>query len=421
MKAPRVPGFRPVFPILVLFLTGWMWALFSTPDSRLAIRGEIVFPVGDIVLPCALFLIISPLAAVALSLGAAANPGPRSRIPAGLRALILPTGVLAALSINAIRAVIRHDPALSVAAVLLAAVGAVLVCAAWFRSRTGFGVRRRGRALFPAGMAAAFCVLDAFILFALIPWAGEGLIPTKSPFRPFNEHIRPLYAASLAGCLLSSLPGTNLRGARLEGADLHGAGLDRLDLRGARLRNARMDKASLAGTVLAGSDIVQVLFDYADLRGADLSGTLATGARAIGADLRGASFRGGFLHYLKLHYCDADGADFSDADLAWGAPFGSRFRGADFRRAKLPGLALIRVDFEDADLRDADLHGAEFLKTNLRGANLAGADLRGVVGLDAGQLCTVKSLRGARLDPGLLEEVRRRKPGVFEGLPGTSD
>ena len=61
-------------------------------------------------------------------------------------------------------------------------------------------------------------------------------------------------------------------------------------------------------------------------------------------------------------------------------------------------------DCSDCDLTSADLNGA----------NLRDADLSEVLGLNIEQLSKVKTLYKAKLDPELMEQVRKKYPHLLE-------
>ena len=84
-------------------------------------------------------------------------------------------------------------------------------------------------------------------------------------------------------------------------------------------------------------------------------------------------------------------------------------RNANLKRADLSGSNLRGTDLERAELKDANLFGA-----NLVGTNLTGADLRGAKYLAVKQLCKVKTLYQAKLDPPLMEQMAKDYPHLLE-------
>jgi uncharacterized protein YjbI with pentapeptide repeats len=431
--------------LYALFLSLWTAWLATTSDSCLVLGRGCILPFLGRHIPSGALILLFPVFSSGLFLWILPGvPGPepiraksngikkKARgagkiLSAGTIGLLSWAALPVLLAFNALRAVVKHDRVLSYAASLLAVAGTCVVFGAWLRKRLRRGPRPIVKKVIPAAGFGAVLALDLFIIFNLIPWSRNGLVPLDSPFQPLAEPLRLIFCAApgvgQSGFLRASTAGkpepADLRGIRLEGAQLDGQFLAGATLRRARLENSRMKSAILAGADLRFADLILARLDYADLRGADLSRCVCTGMRAISADLKNASLRGAYLHFLFLHYCDADGADFSDADLAGAGLFGSRFKGAVFHRAHLAGLLLHMVDFEDADLSGADLHGAEFWKSNLRGAIFEGADLTGATGLDADRLSAVRTLRNARLDPGLRDEIRKKYPALLDDSSGS--
>jgi len=108
-----------------------------------------------------------------------------------------------------------------------------------------------------------------------------------------------------------------------------------------------------------------------------------------GADLEEADLRGADLKRSDLEEAVLSGADLSISDL---------------RGAKLRG----------ADLRGANLEGADLMEANFKRADLEGVDLRRAIFLQAEQLCGVKTLYQAELDPHIEREVRKECPLLFD-------
>jgi len=105
------------------------------------------------------------------------------------------------------------------------------------------------------------------------------------------------------------------------------------------------------------------------------------------------------LESVNMERADLRGTDLLEASL----------RGAMLLAANLRGANLERAELERANLRGAFLVG-----TNLRGANLTGADLRGAKYLTVKQLCKVKTLYQAKLDPTLMEQMTKDYPHLLE-------
>jgi len=102
----------------------------------------------------------------------------------------------------------------------------------------------------------------------------------------------------------------------------------------------------------------------------------------------------------------------------------TEFQGAilqevDLRRAlllyaNLRDANLSKANLQGADLRNAELQRADLWIADLKEANLNGADLRNVCNLTVEQLSNVKSLYNARLDPGLLKQIKKDYPHLLE-------
>lgn len=75
---------------------------------------------------------------------------------------------------------------------------------------------------------------------------------------------------------------------------------------------------------------------------------------------------------------------------------------------------LSSADFSYTQLFKADLRETNLDATNFMGADLTQADLRGAKGLDVTQFHNVKTLYGAKMDPDLMQEVKKRFPQLLE-------
>ncbi len=58
--------------------------------------------------------------------------------------------------------------------------------------------------------------------------------------------------------------------------------------------------------------------------------------------------------------------------------------------------------------------GADLTRATLQRADLTSADLRDAIGLTERQLCTVKTLYQAHIDPPLLAHIRTKYPHLLE-------
>jgi uncharacterized protein YjbI with pentapeptide repeats len=87
---------------------------------------------------------------------------------------------------------------------------------------------------------------------------------------------------------------------------------------------------------------------------------------------------------------------------------GQTWQAPHSKGATLEGAHLIK-----ADLSGASLRGVNFKLANLQEAILEGADLRGSIKLHAEQLSSVNTLRNAKLDPALSEQISNSHPELF--------
>ncbi len=380
----------------------WAWVLLSSPDSRVVLEGRLRLPLAGMDIASGVFFLAAPLIVFAAFLGL------RSKARMGWPALI---PFPAALLLNASRSLTLHDPVIS-----YLAAGAAFAGIAWiWASLRPFrrGTAAAGKIFAATGLIAALGI-ESVLVFFLIPWSLRGDLPGSFNGYPFGPALRSVLYANLAGYERRLGTGArSLRGIRLEGADLSRAVLKGVDLRGARLFRARMERADLEGSDLRSAGLVEARLSFVNFRRSDLSGAELSGAYSMGADLRGASFRGVRRHVVRLHYADGRGTDFTSAELLKAECNGADFRGAVFRDAVLSDARLIRARFDGADLSGANLSNADLEQTTFRGAILAGTDLSGAKNISLDELAAAATLRGARLDAPLLEELKRRNPGLF--------
>jgi len=355
-------------------------------------------------LPSGVFFIAVPLAVFAVFF--AAGPRPRKSRPA---LFLFP----AVLLLNAFRSIKLHDPACSFLTAGMALAGTGWAAWSWLASRPRRWTRASARNLLAAAGFAAFGGLDAVLLLVLIPWSFRGDLPGRLNSYPFGPALRSVVYANLAGCERPGSGARSFRGLRLEGADMRKAILKGADLRGARLFRACLDLADLEGADLRDAHMAEARLSFVNLRQADLSGADLSGVYSMGADLREAVLRGTVDHVQRFCNADARGADFGSARLTSAQFFGADLRGASFRSADLADAILVRARLDDADLTGASLPRADLHQAVLRGAVLGNADLAVTLRLVPDALAEVATLRDAKLDPKLSEELKKRVPGLF--------
>lgn len=78
--------------------------------------------------------------------------------------------------------------------------------------------------------------------------------------------------------------------------------------------------------------------------------------------------------------------------------------------ANLQGTNLYKANLKGAKLQCVKLQGADLLEANLQEAYLFGANLEGAKNLTIKQLSEVKTLYEAKLDPSLMEQVKKKYP-----------
>jgi uncharacterized protein YjbI with pentapeptide repeats len=196
----------------------------------------------------------------------------------------------------------------------------------------------------------------------------------------------------------------NLNNAILINADLREADLRCANLQNAKLQNAYLKGANLMGAKLQDADLhrayLRASFQGADLRTAKLKRVDLAEANLEGADLGGA-----VLHEANLIRAELRHAKLQHADLERAVLGGAKLYMASLQGAKLNGARLDGAQLQEADLRGADLQGAYLQDANLSNTKKLTVDM----------LLEVKSLHGVKgLDPKIEEELRRRKPELFE-------
>jgi uncharacterized protein YjbI with pentapeptide repeats len=391
---------------MIAYCGYWAWALLASSDASIVLDKTVELPLlGGLGIPAGAFFIAAPLAGLALFLVSRSG---------GRRGFFSAAAFPTVFILDALRCLKLHDSALTYVATGLACAATALAAWQWLASRPFRDARASiGNVLAPAGIATAVG-LEGAIIFLLVPWTLRGILPWSMESYPFSAELRRLMFADLTD--LKPVPGAarkNLRGLRLEGADLSGSILKGADLRDARFFRARLHKVDLEGADLRGALLTEAKMSFINLRNADLSGAELSGMYSMGADLRGAVLHGARHHVQRFFFADCRGVDLTAAEMVSGQFHGADFRSAILRDANLTRAIFVRVNFDGADLSGATLANADFEQASLRGAILDRADLSGAVHLRPEALAEAASLRGAKLDPALLDEMKRRNPGLF--------
>ncbi len=388
---------------LTVLCVYWAWALLASQDFLLVLDRRIRLPLLGLVVPCAIAFIAAPIGFIALVFAT------RVRWPSVRPA---EAAVSAALFLNALRCLKLHDP---IPSYVTAGIAITASIAAFYPRSTLPLSNKVGRfaamTLLRVGLVV---ILGGALLLCLVPWSLRGDLPGKMNNYPFGPALRSLVYADLADYVRSSdASHRSLRGIRLEGANVRGAVLKGADLRKAQLFRAHLERADLEGADLRDAGLVEAHLSFVNLRNADLSGSDLSGIFSMGADLRGATLRGAGAHIQRFWYADARGANFESADLRLAEFFWADLRGAFFRNARLPEASLARARLEGADLSGASFVKAYMFQAVLERAVLEEADLSEAVGLEPDGLARAATLRGAKLDSPLLDEMKKRFPGLF--------
>jgi uncharacterized protein YjbI with pentapeptide repeats len=149
-----------------------------------------------------------------------------------------------------------------------------------------------------------------------------------------------------------------------------------------------------------------------DLKGRNLSNADMYKAFLVKADLRGASLAGANLEEANLEKARLEKANFQEANLRWANLQQANLKFATLRKARLWGVNLQdanlgSTNLQNTSFKDANLKGANLTYANLKNAYLFSTDLRGATNITIDQLSKVKTLHESKLDPELMEKVKR--------------
>lgn len=135
------------------------------------------------------------------------------------------------------------------------------------------------------------------------------------------------------------------------------------------------------------------------------------------------------LGWASLNGLELEAINLGESILKLAFFKGSNLRNADFSDSVLYGTNFENSNLESANLENADLEGAHLINSNLTNANLSrsnlklanfdgavldGADFSNVRKLKAEQLKRVQSIKNARLDASILDELRSTAPHLFK-------
>lgn len=117
----------------------------------------------------------------------------------------------------------------------------------------------------------------------------------------------------------------------------------------------------------------------------------------------------GLEDYPILPYAYLENSDLRGANL-----FSAKLEGAFLGNAKLQDICLHDAYLEDAYLNCSNLRWADFRNADLRNASFPGVDFTNAQNLTVEQLLSAKTLYMAKLPAGMEEEIRQRKPELFD-------
>lgn len=118
--------------------------------------------------------------------------------------------------------------------------------------------------------------------------------------------------------------------------------------------------------------------------------------------------------FPNLESANLQGARLFDADLRRANFFNTNLQQVMFGNADLRGALLNFANLQDAYLTRANLQGAHLTSANLQGTYLQGTNLTKAKDLTIEQLLHAKTLYKAQLPVGMEEEIRQRKPELFD-------
>ena len=233
----------------------------------------------------------------------------------------------------------------------------------------------------------------------VVPWAFSMLgYDVFANFREKNVSEKPAnYWEIHEKDRLESVKGANLKNSNLNNADMYGAFLVKADLRGASIKNVNFEKTDLKKANLSGLNLEQAKLGGANLQQANLHS-----ANLKQADLLLAKLQQANLWKANLQDALLEGANFQGANLKFATLRKARLWGVNLQDANLGSTNLQNTSFRDANLKGANLkHG------NLKNAYLFSTDLRGATNITINQISKVKTLHESKLDPELMEKVKR--------------
>ena len=131
-------------------------------------------------------------------------------------------------------------------------------------------------------------------------------------------------------------------------------------------------------------------------------------------NLAGGLFNHAHLWEAQLAGSDLFQVQLSDADLYNANLEGVFFKESTLVKTNFNSADASFADFSQADLSEASFQGARVTQASFEGATLRGTDFRGVIGLHIGQLALAKTLKEAKFDSDLRQEVQAQLSHLIE-------
>ncbi|MGN4485317.1 pentapeptide repeat-containing protein [Bacillus cereus group sp. MYBK5-1] len=170
---------------------------------------------------------------------------------------------------------------------------------------------------------------------------------------------------------------------KLSDYGIENVNLTRCYLEGAKLEPIDGESIQLVGAKLMGAKLARARMKKINLEKADLQG-----ANLCGSNLQGANLIQACLKNIK---CSE--TDFKSANLG----------GANLTRAKLENSTFQNANFKKADLSEVSFKDSQFHDSNFKG----------VLNLDIHKLMECKSLKRAKFDKHIWEEIKKINPDLL--------
>jgi len=193
----------------------------------------------------------------------------------------------------------------------------------------------------------------------------------------------------------------------LESVSLYKVNLDGANLQYGNFRSANLQQANFKKAKLRGANL-----NKADLRGADFEGAVL-----ILSDLSDSSWD---KHHEIIKVEQKDILSSKDFQKKFKnkrmffepVPYLINFKDSILMKANFQRANLSSADFSGADLRGSNMMGAYFNYTLFHHANLQEANLLDT-NINIEQLLQAKTIYNAKIEPSLIDEIRKRNPHLL--------